>query len=218
MDATLIMPLARAVERVLTVAAGVLAIYCGYRLFSMFPAAPTDSSGRLELPGVKVVFARVGPGLLFAALGIAVLAVSLRSPISIRSDERGIVPSGPTTVAVAPAVAPAGTKPVVHEKVITVSGSVGSARATPAALVAQLAELACVERLALQNSAKYPGSSGAAKEAVQTAREALVLASWQKEWGDPDTFRRWVSDEATPGVAPVVQQIYFTRAPKRCEE
>lgn len=207
MDATLIMSLARGLERVLTVAAGVLAIYCGYRLFSRFPAARTDSSGRVELPGVKVVFARVGPGLLFAALGIAVLAVSLRSPISIQSELLSQMQEDRGST---------GTKPATQEKIIMVSGSV--TRATPAALVAQLAELACVERVALQGSAKYPGNSGAAKEAVRTAREAIVLAGWQKEWGDPDTFRRWVSDEATAGVAPLVQQIYFTRAPERCGE
>lgn len=61
MEPTLVMALARAVERILAVAAGTLAVYCGYRLFSIFPPTHTDSTGRLELPGMKIVFARVGP-------------------------------------------------------------------------------------------------------------------------------------------------------------
>ena len=52
MDAITIATLARALERILDVAAGTLAIYCGFRLFSLLPATQTDSNGRFELPGV----------------------------------------------------------------------------------------------------------------------------------------------------------------------
>jgi hypothetical protein len=74
---------ARAAERLLDVLAGVLAIYFGYRLFALLPPTQTDSNGRFELPGVKIVFARVGPGLLFAGLGVAIVAISLSHPISV---------------------------------------------------------------------------------------------------------------------------------------
>lgn len=83
MDPVSVTMVARAAERLLDVLAGVLAIYFGYKLFALLPPTQTDSNGRFELPGVKIVFARVGPGLLFAGLGVAIVAISLSRPISV---------------------------------------------------------------------------------------------------------------------------------------
>lgn len=188
MDPITVTSLARAVERILVVGAGTLAVYCGYRLFSLFPAANADSSGRLQLPGIKVVFARVGPGLLFAALGVAILAVSLGSPISLKTGSGA-----------------------------EISSIVG--QSTPSTtLVAQLSELSCIKQTVPIPLTRYPGDVDTAREALASAREALLLSNWQREWGDPATFRRWVKDPAVAGVKPVVQKIFGTPPSDACTE
>lgn len=188
MDPETLTSLARALERLLVVVAGTLTVYCGYRLFSLFPPAYANSSGRLELPGVKVVFARVGPGLLFAALGIAILAVNLKSPVSI-TDSRGT----------------------------RISSSVGPVTSSPT-LFAELSELNCMKEIIPNPRTKYPGNVDTARGALTSAREALLLANWKKEWGDPATFRSWVKDPATGTVNPFVEKLFNATPAAACTE
>lgn len=70
----------RMAERLLAVGISGLSIYLGYRLFLSAPTQ-TNQQGQIELPGMKVVLSRVGPGVFFAAFGAVILAVSYSSPV-----------------------------------------------------------------------------------------------------------------------------------------
>ena len=139
MDPLSITMVARAAERLLDVLAGVLAVYFGYRLFALLPPTQTDSNGRFELPGVKIVFARVGPGLLFAGLGVAIVAISLSRPITI--DEAGV---RKTTYAITP-------------------------RHDSAELGRLLMELGCIGEAVASPAAGYPRPAGATLDSARAA-------------------------------------------------
>ena len=72
----------RFVERLLAVALGGLAVYLGYRLFSLVPQSK-DSEGRVTLANdFSIVVSRVGPGVFFALFGIFAIILSLYQGIS----------------------------------------------------------------------------------------------------------------------------------------
>ena len=68
--------LLRMIERLMVVGFGGMAIFLGYRLFFHLPHQ-TGQNGEIELPGVKVVLSRVGPGVFFLAFGALILITNL---------------------------------------------------------------------------------------------------------------------------------------------
>ena len=72
----------RGAERVMIVIFAGLAIYFGYRLFLNLPLQ-NNQKGEIEMPGIKVVMARVGPGVFFAGFGTVILVSSYMNPIEI---------------------------------------------------------------------------------------------------------------------------------------
>ena len=65
----------RMTERIIAVLIGGFSIYLGYRLFFHLPFERSHK-GELELPGVKIVLSRVGPGVFFGVFGTLVLYYS----------------------------------------------------------------------------------------------------------------------------------------------
>ncbi len=78
-----LIPALRMLERILVVGFGGLSIYLGYKLFFHLPTN-TDQKGKIELPGVKIVLSRVGPGIFFCAFGSIVLLQSLYEEIQVK--------------------------------------------------------------------------------------------------------------------------------------
>jgi hypothetical protein len=185
MDVQVIAMTARALERILGVLAALLAIYCGYKLFALLPATQNDSSGKLELPAFKIVFARVGPGLLFAALGAAVIAASLKSQLSLAGEALGGKTSSQYSVS-----------------------DVGGDKLS---LAEQLMEISCAGEVLASPKVRYPRPIAPSLEA---ARVALLLLNWHSEWGNPDMFRRWTRDPSVMGVHDEVKSLYFQRREK----
>lgn len=71
----------RGFERLTAVLIGGLAIYLGYRLFSLVPKEKV-AAGTVTLPGgIKVNLSRVGPGAFFAVFGAALIGIALLTPV-----------------------------------------------------------------------------------------------------------------------------------------
>ncbi|MYM64000.1 hypothetical protein [Pseudomaricurvus sp. HS19] len=86
----------RMIERIIGVLIAGMAIFLGYRLFFHLPFQ-NDGKGKIELPGVKVVLSRVGPGVFFAAFGSIILYYSLTSTVSVSAPgtiEQASTPGG----------------------------------------------------------------------------------------------------------------------------
>jgi hypothetical protein len=75
----------RMLERLLVVGFGGMSIYLGYKLFFHLPHQ-TDQKGEIELPGIKVVLSRVGPGVFFLVFGAFILITNLHQGIETRSS------------------------------------------------------------------------------------------------------------------------------------
>ncbi|GAA6145965.1 hypothetical protein [Thalassolituus maritimus] len=93
----------RMLERLMVVGFGGMSIYLGYKLFFHLPNQ-TDQNGEIELPGIKVVLSRVGPGVFFLVFGAFILITNLHQGIettrqyssdsAVTTDESGNEGSG----------------------------------------------------------------------------------------------------------------------------
>lgn len=79
----------RMFERMMVVGFGGMAIYLGYRLFFHLPHQ-TDQQGEIELPGMKVVLSRVGPGIFFLAFGAFILITNLYQGIESSVSRKSV--------------------------------------------------------------------------------------------------------------------------------
>jgi hypothetical protein len=71
----------RVIERLLVILFGGLALFFGWRLFIVGVVDPQIAE--IKFKGWKVTLRQVGPGVVFAALGIAVTAFALYRPLEI---------------------------------------------------------------------------------------------------------------------------------------
>ena len=78
-----LIPALRMLERIIVVGFGGLSIYLGYKLFFHLPNN-TDHKGQIELPGIKLVLSRVGPGIFFCAFGSIILFQSLYEEVQVK--------------------------------------------------------------------------------------------------------------------------------------
>lgn len=185
MDPALIAVSMHSLERIVAVLLGGLAVYYGFRLFL---ALPTElrADGKINLPGMAVVFSKAGPGLFFAAFGALVILASLFRPIEIKDQSveyRGVAPA---TSADAPGVAP---------------------RADPAGLQQETARvqlalqsLNCLQRL---GASRAKSIAGDLDQATREAKVALIAHVWRvEEWGEFGGFEKWASGRASTTVSP----------------
>jgi hypothetical protein len=148
------------VERILAVVIAGGAIYLGYRLFFHLPFERNDK-GELELPGVKIVLSRVGPGVFFAVFGTLVLYYSMTNPVIVKNDD----------------FIGAGTE---------VSSSITPQQRAKA--LTSIEMLNCAERLALQQASSEEFSAKLSV-AIREAKRTLMLSVWDPDvWGSPDVL------------------------------
>jgi hypothetical protein len=83
--------LGRVVERVLVVVFGGLSLFLGWRLFLVGVVDPQIAE--IKFKNWKVSLRQVGPGSVFAALGIAVMAVALSRPLEISEAAKATTPA-----------------------------------------------------------------------------------------------------------------------------
>lgn len=190
MDPTLMVVTARAVERIVAVLLGGLAVYYGFRLFLVLPLE-TQSDGKIRLPGMSVVLSRAGPGLFFLAFGSLVILASLFRTVRIYPDGlvaqyqyEGIAteapkhePSGPSS--------PATKAPTEQDTVRTVLA---------------LQSINCMQRLSARTAKAL---SGDFDQAAREAKLAMLARVWEPDkWGDFASFEQWATGRADVTASP----------------
>lgn len=162
--------LLRAIERILAVVIGGLAIYFGYRLFLAVP--DQQGEGRAELTLAKdkrLLLTRIGPGTFFALFGTAVVVSSYYFPVALTDADRAYSGLGTATATAAgPLVVPPAPPP--------------EAAATARAI-------------ALLNASLDAGGDAAR---IREAKLALMAGGWQRDWGDPLEFPIWLDQAPRP--------------------
>lgn len=199
----------RAVERLLVVLVGAMAVWLGFRLFMSLPQR-REGEGKLDLPGgVSVYVSRIGPGVFFALFGTGLIAYAATQPVSYR-DDRGLLASEPAALAATTEV-PAGTR--------TYSGMTpGFAQAPGGSRPAGLdpAEVIRGLNLALANADTLTPNTRRldATAALRLAKLAVMREAWDtRSWGAYEPFHRWVTEsfEADPPPADVAAAAAFYR-------
>jgi hypothetical protein len=194
--------LTRAAERILLVLVGALAIYLGYSLFLRMPNAAKgkqDGEGKIELPGgISIFLTRVGPGIFFAAFGIAVIGYSATRPVNLD------LPSATT-------VASAGG---LHFSGIAESNAARNPEPSAAAAGPE-AEIIIARLNGLYQKVQSQMNAVEAAELAQTIRSAkfaVILGRWKPEWGDRAAFERWArehgNEDPPPGLVPGATVVF----------
>lgn len=183
----------RSIERLIAVAVGGLAIWCGYRLFLAVPDLRSD--GRAELTWSKdkrLVVTRLGPGTFFGLFGTFVVISSFYFPVTARlADGTGWSGMGSRTA------------------------DASSLAATPQAMPYSALDDVEIRKLIaflLEFERSLPKESNEAQRderenQFRNARLAILERGWQASWGDPLEFRVWLG-----GSTPRSRRPEFERA------
>lgn len=174
-------------ERLLAVVIAGMAIYLGYRLFFHVPYR-RDDRGELELPGVKIVLSRVGPGVFFAALGSIVLYYSLTVQVSLGPDRSLLAVPTPG------------------------AGEVSEQQRTQAR--STIAMLNCADRIV----AAADGDGEVRDQisiAIREAKRTLMLSVWDEgSWGPADRLGPGGPSSNAPLEARLAFELNYQDCPK----
>lgn len=187
----------RALERIIAVLIGGLAIYLGYQLFIHLPTQ-MNSEGKIVLPGdISVYLSRVGPGAFFALFGTIVVAASFyfqfkTSVTGAGSQESAKVESS-SSIAVSYLAATEG---------------MSDKQALESARSRVLTDIRTMNQLHARLSGQSQGDSVRIAEEERTDliimiprfKLAVLFTVWDKDWGDYARFAKWVKGgaEGTP--------------------
>ena len=174
----------RAIERILAVAIGGVAIVLGYRLFLAVPEQ-RDASGTFRLPwNIAIGLTRVGPGVFFALFGAAVVGYSLHGAIDVSQSADG-------------------SSRIRYE--VRAEGALPANEATINSLPARRLNVGSdIEFLNTLGRMLRADLDDAERRAVRDHATALKLAVmerlWAADWGDATAFRDWAERGATDPV------------------
>lgn len=175
----------RAVERILAVAIGGVAIWCGYRLFLAVPNQRADGTAELALSkDRRLLVTRIGPGTFFALFGTAVVVASYAFPVAVTGggvQYSGAGPEAGPTPAGATAALPLPPPPLSDEEM----------RQSLAFLDDMEAQLAA--------TGGEDDRDWRARR-FRAAKLAIMERAWRPEWGDPAEFELWLNE--TPPRTP----------------
>jgi hypothetical protein len=201
MDLILVTALMRALERLLAIGSGLLAIYLGFRLFLALPEVE-PGAGRIKLPGgISIYLTRIGPGVFFSLFGSLIIALSFYFGVAA-SETQGL---------------PAASQVAGDGQVATQRSFTGAAAdAVSADPQARQVERATVERM-IRDLNRMPGLMRADlaprdRDLVQTldhTKVRLMREVWDAEaWGDYGAFELWwragAGDDHAPQIAAAV--------------
>ncbi len=197
MDPLILTIAMRAIERLLVVIGGGLAIYLGYRLFLAMPNVERGT-GKVSLPGgVSIYLSRVGPGVFFSLFGAIVIGLSLHYGIAFNEGGRAVgdVATGPMAGGVERSWT--GMSESVRDQAVD-----SNERIRVTAVVAVLnriesslpTDLKTTDRINMQF-------------ALRDARERLLLSVWDAgAWGDMAAFRAWIAASEPKPAAPEISE------------
>jgi hypothetical protein len=175
----------RAVERIVGVIIGGVAIYLGYRLF-LNTRVRTNNEGRISLPGgIGIYLVRVGPGVFFALFGTVV--VSLAFLAALRYE--------PVTN-VAPGTEPLrGNNPAPQPGSLSYLSPTLSEKELEQQVYFLNATLPKIWGPALPESRRTDLRNQYEAHAPQL-KLGLLRMAWQDGWGDFNEFKSWVDQGA----------------------
>jgi len=204
MDPLILTIVTRAIERLLVVIAGGLAIYLGYRLFIAMPNAERGS-GKVNLPGgVSIFLSRVGPGVFFSLFGAVVIGLSLQFGVSF-NDAATVVMAENSAQRSFSGIAGA---PVPELAAVEVHREV-----EPYERDRVVAVVAALNRVESALPANLPPTDRInLRYALRDARERLLVSVWDPAWGDMAAFRDWIKEnEPDPPPAPIADAVRLYR-------
>jgi hypothetical protein len=205
----------RAMERLINVLIGALAIFLGYRLFMNLPERREDQEGKMKLllPGdISVYVSRVGPGVFFALFGTAIVLTSFVKTLTLAPA----LPAAKQEQAAPAAEAP---PPAQTAMLSYVSGAIDTNRYNTdrAAVQRDLLTLRKLEAAVNQSLSKNQpislsdNDSATLLSTLPRIKRALLLDVWDQKWGDQQAFSRWVQEGAfgPPPTGVMQVDMYF---------
>jgi hypothetical protein len=188
MDETII--LMRMTERLIAVIMGGISIYLGYRLFLDIPYRRNQEKGELELPGIKLVLSKVGPGIFFAAFGSLVLLQSMSEKITLNEINQA------SSQEVA-------DQPSSHVKFVGAVNKVERDNSKEKLrAITSIETLNCINKILIENTEKYAKQKDEFNLALYQSKRVLLLSVWdEKAWGDSAQLSNYaLEDEANAQV------------------
>lgn len=187
MDPVLFAIVTRALERILVVATGALAIYLGYRLFVNMPEQD-KGTGKIALPGgISIFLSRVGPGVFFSLFGAVVIALSFHYGISYDEQAATAASDAPAVRRSLSGIAPA-TSGTAYEKLGDRNAALVTITALNRAAGALRPDIPPYERKQILDG-------------IHDAKLRIMEGIWDAEhWGDFDAFVAWARKQS--GDAP----------------
>jgi hypothetical protein len=195
--------LLRAMERLIAILLGGVAIVLGYRLFMNVPQS-TESSAEADIPGkIKIILTRIGPGVFFALFGAGIVWASYHYQVTVaaKEDMAAMVKADSlkrdsTRQAITQHVAYNGLGMATPDP-LNYEEQAGAVRQTLRVLN-QLRDLVPANR--------QPQNFGSA---VRASKLSIIRSIWQTDkWGDYAGFDAWVSRGARPPVPTVFEEPY----------
>jgi hypothetical protein len=208
MDPLILTIVTRAIERLLVVLAGGLAIYLGYRLFIAMPNAERGS-GKVNLPGgISIFLSRVGPGVFFSLFGAIVIGLSLQFGVSFNDAAHTLVMADNPSPAAQRSYSGIANASVPELAAIQVDSDIEPYERDR--VVAVVAALNRVES-ALPTSLP-PTDRINLRYALRDARTRLLISVWDPAWGDVTAFRGWIDEnEPDPPPGPISAAVRLYR-------
>jgi hypothetical protein len=208
MDPLILTIVTRAIERLLVVLAGGLAIYLGYRLFIAMPNAERGS-GKVNLPGgISIFLSRVGPGVFFSLFGAIVIGLSLQFGVSFNDAAHTLVMADNPSPAAQRSYSGIASASVPELAAIQVDSDIEPYERDR--VVAVVAALNRVES-ALPTSLS-PTDRINLRYALRDARTRLLISVWDPAWGDVTAFRGWIDEnEPDPPPGPISAAVRLYR-------
>ena len=171
--------LARSIEHVMVALIGAAVVWMGYRLFREMPLR-REGELKIALPGgISIYLSRVGPGIFFALFGTGLIGYTATRPVSFQQGGGNVTLSG------------FGENSAPTQDVATTH----TAQPRPE-VVRTLAEMA-------DENDTVPISDRQIRRttALRLARQQIMVADWDPNWGSTQEFRRWV-DSGMPNPPP----------------
>jgi len=172
--------LARSVEHLVVALIGVAVVWMGYRLFREMPLR-REGETKIALPGgISIFLSRVGPGIFFALFGTGLIGYTATRPVTYQQ--------GNGTVS----IAGFGERSAPSEDTATAT-RVTQPRPE---VVRTLAELAAENEVTTISDKQSKRTT-----ALRIARQQIMLADWDPNWGNAENFRHWI-DSGMPDPPP----------------
>jgi len=184
--------LLRAVERILAVLIGGIAIWCGYRLFLAVPDQRADGRAELALAKDKrLLISRIGPGTFFALFGTVLILASFYFGVAGTTSAGNPYSGLGQRADVAPAASE--REDQLPPPPLELD-----------ALRESLAFLAEAEaRLAAEGTEAERDRYARRFRAVKLA---LMARAWRDEWGDPVEFEFWLNETPPRTARPAFER------------